>query len=688
MGRIVGGKGQVIVLTMNLSGLGLELRRKGFGGMLRERYPDVEIVEVAECATDAIAAGRTTELLRKYPRLAGIYSTVGAGASAGAVVEAGKAGRITIICHDLSDQVMPYVVEGVITATVGQDPYGQGHDPAVHMFNHLVAGWQPPQPRMVTAMDLVTSDNFGGFWQAGKGIIETADLAARRPKPIKRSDRPIRIGFIGVEDDPFWYPLRDGALAAAAELKPLGGQVEWILMPGKDFDLANRTAKIDQLVEQQYDAIITNIAESALVESVNRAVAAGVAVATFNCESTSLRGLMDGLAKRAMHLMEVSGKLAGSAKLSGSETVQIAQTVSQMATAAATEADAVGRAHASIQGVARSIEEIADGARDQAQAASDLTQAADHIASAVERARSSSEALVSATTLAQGTAEKGSESIRQALQQMESIQGAVETSAATIQETNDRAQEIGDIVDTIEDIAAQTNLLALNAAIEAARAGEQGKGFAVVASEVRKLAEKSAISTREISSIVASVQRSAERASAAMDVAIEKVHDGSSLARRSSQALDELVDSAVTTQRQATEMVSANEVVSGVVGDLGSAIESVSSVVAANMQRSAVAAAGIRDTLEMVESVAAISEENAASADTVAVSTEEVSRQAAEVREAAEALTGIARELEGATARFKLRRDDQSDVVSAGAVPVRDAGVAQTPDRARRSNAA
>jgi len=285
-------------------------------------------------------------------------------------------GRVAIICHDLADQTMSFVTKGVITATVGQDPYGQGHDPAIHLFNHLVAGWQPPEQRLLTAMDLVTSTNHGQFWKAGEGIIETADLAARRPKPMGGSPRPLKIGIVGVEDDPFWYPLRDGALAAAAELKPLGAQVEWILLPQKAFDLPNRIETIDELVRQRYDAIATTIAESGLVECLNRAVDAGVPVATFNSESTSLRGLMETLAQRARRLMEVSGDLVASAQASGTETGQIAGTVSQMAIAAGTEAAAVNSVNANIRLVAQSVEEIAAGASEQARAAGSLTQTA------------------------------------------------------------------------------------------------------------------------------------------------------------------------------------------------------------------------------------------------------------------------------------------------------------------------
>jgi methyl-accepting chemotaxis protein len=662
MGRALNGKGQVVIVTDSFRHLGLEIRRKGFEGLLRERYPGIEIVEAVESlGEESKQRAVTAAALKRHPRLAGMYDTVAGGGAASAVVDAGLAGKVTIISHDLVDEAMPYVMKGVIAATIGGDPYGQGHDVAIHLFNHLAAGWQPSKSRLLTAIDLVTSSNVGQFWQAGKGAIESAEAAGRRARPMKVAQRRLRIAVVGIEDSPFWDAVRAGTLAAADELRPFNAEAEWIVPePSGSFDLAIRSEAIETLARQGWDAIATPIMDTGLVASINRVVAASVPVATFDSESSSLRGLMDQLSHRAQKLMAVSGDLADSAQSSGAATHQIAENISQMAEAVASEAAAITRANTSIERIAESVEAIASGARDQAQAAGSLSAAATHIAEAVAVAGSSSEAVVASTVQAVTTAERGSEAIRQTLKQMKSIELAVDCSAATIQETNSRAQQIGEIVGTIEDIAAQTNLLALNAAIEAARAGDQGKGFAVVASEVRKLAEKSAAATKEIGAIITTVQASAKRAAEAMDIAMRKVHDGSSLAQNSGQALDELLESAVATQRQTGEMASASQTVAYVMGDLTAAIDRVSAVVTENMDRSEMAAASIRETLEIVESVAAISEENAASAERVASSTGMVSRQAQEVNAAAAELTGIARELEGATARFKLRRADQA----------------------------
>jgi methyl-accepting chemotaxis protein len=687
MGRAV-GKGQVLAVTFSFGHAGLEQRRKGFEGMIHERYPGVEIVDSVESPYDPDGMRAVTApLLRKYPRLAGIYVTVAGAGVAWAVSDAGLAGKITIICHDVVAEVMPYLAKGVISATLSQDAFGQGRDPVIHLFNHLAAGWQPSESRMLSAMDLVTAANCDQFWQPGQGIVESPAMAERRPRPIKRSERPVRIAFLAQEDALFWQGVKAGVMAAAAELKPLNARVEWIVAePSKTFELAIRAAAVERLVDEGWDGICTPVMDTGLVASINRAVAKGVPVAVYNSESSSLRGLMTTLAHRAQKLMTVSSSLADSAQSSGTATRQIAENISQMAESATVEASAMGRANASIARIAASVDAIANGAREQAAAAESLSRG---IGEAVEVAGTSSESVVAATVQQRDTAERGSESVRQTLTQMKSIETAVDASALTIRETNAHAQQIGEIVGAIEDIADQTNLLALNAAIEAARAGEQGKGFAVVASEIRKLAEKSAAATKEISDIIATVQTSAARAATAMELAMQKVHDGASMARSSGEALDELLASALTTQRQTNDMAEANRTVANVMGDLTAAIHQVSAVITTNMERSESAAGGIRETLEIVESVAAISQEHAASAERVAASTGEVSQQAEEVNEAASKLTGIAKELEGSTARFKLTRSEADAEIAALAEGATPAPVAASgPRPPRRSRAA
>jgi methyl-accepting chemotaxis protein len=117
---------------------------------------------------------------------------------------------------------------------------------------------------------------------------------------------------------------------------------------------------------------------------------------------------------------------------------------------------------------------------------------------------------------------------------------AIQSSAEIINVLGHRADDIGRIIEVIDDLAEQTNLLALNAAIEAARAGEHGLGFAVVADEVRKLAEKSTQSTKEIAELIQSIQREARQAVENMDRSTRIVEEGLSLGNDLGTALHKI----------------------------------------------------------------------------------------------------------------------------------------------------
>ncbi|MBL0284361.1 MAG: hypothetical protein IPQ01_10930, partial [Zoogloea sp.] len=108
--------------------------------------------------------------------------------------------------------------------------------------------------------------------------------------------------------------------------------------------------------------------------------------------------------------------------------------------------------------------------------------------------------------------DSGIEVINQAISSMSMIADTVNKSAEAVLHLGDESKAISQIVNVIREIADQTNLLALNAAIEAARAGEAGRGFAVVADEVRKLAERTSLSTKEITRMVDDIQAGAAKA--------------------------------------------------------------------------------------------------------------------------------------------------------------------------------
>ncbi|HOV65089.1 MAG TPA: sugar ABC transporter substrate-binding protein, partial [Spirochaetia bacterium] len=105
-------------------------------------------------------------------------------------------------------------------------------------------------------------------------------------KPIaKKSDKPLKIAVLGLENNPFWIPVKEGCYKAAEELKPLNCTVEWIVPPGDAHTSDFFGTAIESAIVQKYDAIATVAGDSGIVPFINKAVDAGIPVATFNVET-------------------------------------------------------------------------------------------------------------------------------------------------------------------------------------------------------------------------------------------------------------------------------------------------------------------------------------------------------------------------------------------------------------------
>ena len=659
MGKTLNGDGQVVVIVGAFSQTSHQLRSKGFEIVLREKYPNVKILEAVEHHDSGENCRLLTlELLKKYPKLSGIYIAEGGTpfSAARALMESGAAGRVKLITHDLVDETMQYLMQGAITATVGQDPFAQGHDPVIHMFNHLVAGWQPPAPRLLTHADMVTQKNYQQFWQAGKGIIESGSVAERRAKPLRPSPKPLRIAVLGRDESRFWEPVRAGVLAAAAELKNKNATVEWILPEGGNVqpDLEVRGAAIEKLVKAGYNAIVTDVFNSGLVVYINRAISAGVPVATFNSEPSSLRGMIGILAQRTEHLTNVSSKLTESARSSGEATRQIATTIQQVAQGITQQTNGITKTSTSVEQMNRAIDGVARGAQAQAAAISKASEVTSRISAAIKQVTNNAQAVTHDSAEAASYSRDGAKTVQETIAGMEVIRSKVGMSAVKVEEMGTRSEEIGAILETIEDIASQTNLLALNAAIEAARAGEQGKGFAVVADEVRKLAERSSLATKEIGTLIKGIQNTVNEAVGAMQDSASEVEAGVARANSAGTVLGNILVAAESVHKQAEEAGSAAAKVSAAAAQLVLSVDSVSAVIEENTAATEQMAANSSELTQSIENIASISEESSASVEEVSASTEEVSAQVEEVAASATSLMEMAEQLSQVVSRFKL----------------------------------
>ncbi|WMW66810.1 Cache 3/Cache 2 fusion domain-containing protein [Nitratidesulfovibrio liaohensis] len=264
-------------------------------------------------------------------------------------------------------------------------------------------------------------------------------------------------------------------------------------------------------------------------------------------------------------LYDLDGTLIGAFTIYADVTdlrTQQARTEAQHAaiTRVAEQADAIAlQVATAAEELAHQVQDANGGADRQRARASETATAMEQMnASMLEVAHNASQAAANAEG-ARAKADEGERLVADVVQAITGVRDLAVDLRANMEGLGRQAEDIGRVMQVIEDIADQTNLLALNAAIEAARAGDAGRGFAVVADEVRKLAEKTMGATREVGQAIASIQSGARDNVQATAAAVDAVVRSTELTEKSGGALKEIVTMVDQTADQVRSIATASE---------------------------------------------------------------------------------------------------------------------------------
>jgi methyl-accepting chemotaxis protein len=283
----------------------------------------------------------------------------------------------------------------------------------------------------------------------------------------------------------------------------------------------HRTDEIGELA-RTFSKMVTYLREMA---SVSEAIAGGNLGVDVQPRSKN-----DTLGKAFARMIEGLRKLVrngrDAAQQVASASNQVAGASDESAKISLQTSSAIDEVTSTMHEMSVNVQNMVKSTKVQASSVSETSASIDQMVASIQRVADTAKVLLDISNRSREEVHNGIATMEKATDGLNRINTTIQSSGEIIDVLGQRADDIGKIIEVIDDLAEQTNLLALNAAIEAARAGEHGLGFAVVADEVRKLAEKSAQSTKEISELIQSIQKESRKAVENMNRSTAIVNEG------------------------------------------------------------------------------------------------------------------------------------------------------------------
>jgi methyl-accepting chemotaxis protein len=307
------------------------------------------------------------------------------------------------------------------------------------------------------------------------------------------------------------------------------------------------TGNIDQIIDIHRDDEVGDLAENfnKMIGHVKGMASVSASIAegqlTVSVTPRSSRDTMaNAFSQMIGGLHDLVRQVRDSAAQVADGSMQMASSSEESAKVSLQAASAIDEVTTTMHEMSVNVQSVVKNTQMQASSVAETSASIDQMVTSIQRVADTAKVLLDICYRSREEVHTGIVTMEKATDGLNRTNSAIQASSHIIDLLGQRADDIGKIIEVIDDLAEQTNLLALNAAIEAARAGEHGLGFAVVAEEVRKLAEKSTQSTKEISDLIEGIQKEAREAVENMEKSTSMVQEGLLLGSDLSTALGKI----------------------------------------------------------------------------------------------------------------------------------------------------
>ena len=399
----------------------------------------------------------------------------------------------------------------------------------------------------------------------------------------------------------------------------------------------------------------------------------GTLVSTLNAMSVDLRRMIGSVSATTSQVATAAEQIAAASEEISYTADQQVRSTEETSSSMEEIAAQIGRVAGSTESLASSVEETSSSVTQMSNSIEQTATSADSLGVSVEQTSATIEEMVASIQQvarhvqetreiargAEGDARAGGDAVTSTVEAMRQIHAEMQRLVDDISELRQTSEAIGHISGVIEDIADQTNLLALNAAIEAARAGEHGRGFTVVAQEIRRLAERSVESTREIGLTVHGVLEDVSQTVRSTGEMAERTQRGIQLADGAGQALEKIIDSSGRTRRLMEEVSLATQQQIGAAEQAQEAIRHIERISAETRLATREQAISARQIAEAIENmnrqtreVFSATEEQKRGGEMILQSTENINSGARSTQSALQEMANAAKDLSAQAGRL------------------------------------